>query len=78
MTTGNTGIFAQMPRSGTASAQIWNAALALLGAIQYNERASAAIQTGTSMSKEIATDYEREMKALREIQQARIDALNAQ
>jgi endonuclease YncB( thermonuclease family) len=39
MTTGNAGLFKYLPRSGNLAAQTWNAALAIGGGLQHNQRA---------------------------------------
>lgn len=64
MVTGNTGIFGMMPRSGTALAQTWNAALAAGGALEYNERARRTAPRNASRPRDVKTDYQRELDAL--------------
>jgi endonuclease YncB( thermonuclease family) len=78
MTSGNSGIFGSMPQSGSAIAQGWNAVLAALGGLGYNEAARAAEARAAAPMREVPTDYARAMAALRAAQEARIAALNAQ
>ena len=66
-----------LPRSGTFAAQTWNAALAALGALEYNERAERTIPRSTPPPASVQTDYAREMAALQRVWAQRIAALNA-
>ncbi|HMO51246.1 MAG TPA: thermonuclease family protein [Kiritimatiellia bacterium] len=62
MTTGNSGIFGAMPRSGTALAQTYNAVLAALGTVQYNEQARRASKRRAKRPTGIKTDYDRRVE----------------
>ena len=63
MTTGNSGIFGMMPRSGTGAAQAWNAALAVLGSLEYNERASRTLDRSPRPPSVVKSDWQREQEA---------------
>ena len=77
MATGNSGLFGMLPKSGAIAAQTWNAALAALGALEYNERARRTIPRTTRQIRSVKTDYAREMDALRRVWDQRIQELNA-
>ena len=77
MATGNSGLFGMLPKSGAIAAQTWNAALAALGALEYNERARRTIPRRTRQIKAVKTDFAREMDALRRVWDQRIQELNA-
>lgn len=64
MTTGNSGVFGMMPRSGVGAAQAWNAALAVLGAVEFNERASRALDRRPRAPAVVVTDWQRRMESL--------------
>jgi len=63
MTTGNSGVFGMMPQSGTGAAQAWNAALAVLGALEYNERANRTLDRTPRPPSVIKSDWQREQEA---------------
>ena len=63
MTTGNSGIFGMMPKSGTGAAQTWNAALAVLGSLQYNERARSTPTRSPRAPSVIKSDWQRAQEA---------------
>ncbi len=63
MTTGNSGIFGMMPKSGTGAAQAWNAALAVLGSLQYNERARSTLPRSPRAPAVIKSDWQRAQEA---------------
>ena len=63
MTTGNSGIFGMMPKSGTGAAQAWNAALAVLGSLQYNERARSTLPRSPRAPSVIKSDWQRAQEA---------------
>lgn len=61
MTTGNSGVFSAMPKSGTALAQTYNAVLAALGTAQYNEQARRASKR-KAKKPSAKTDYDRRVE----------------
>jgi len=61
MTTGNSGVFRSMPKSGTALAQTYNALLAATGTLQYNEQARRASKR-RSVRPSVKTDYDRRVE----------------
>ena len=63
MTTGNSGIFGMMPQSGTGAAQAWNAALAVLGSLEYNERARRTLNRSPKPPAVVKSDWQREQEA---------------
>ena len=63
MTTGNSGVFGMMPQSGTGAAQAWNAALAVLGALEYNERANRTLDRTPRPPSVIKSDWQRAQEA---------------
>ena len=63
MTTGNSGIFGVMPKSGSALAQTYNALLAATGTLQYNEQARRASKRRATKPSGIKTDYDRKVEA---------------
>jgi len=63
MTTGNSGIFRSMPKSGTALAQTYNALLAATGTLQYNEQARRVSKRRAKKPSGIKTDYDRRVEA---------------
>lgn len=77
MASGNSGLFGMLPKAGTLTAQTWNAALAALGALEYNERAERTIPRSTPPPASVKTDYAREMAALQRVWAQRIADLNA-
>ena len=77
MASGNSGLFGMLPKAGTLTAQTWNAALAALGSLEYNERAERTIPRSTPPPASVQTDYAREMAALQRVWAQRIAALNA-
>jgi len=62
MTTGNSGIFNMMPISGSALVQLYNAALAVGGALEYNQRATRTLPYETKRPAGLMSDYQREMQ----------------
>jgi len=62
MTTGNAGVFGAMPKSGSGLAQTYNAVLAALGAVQYNEQARRAAKRKAKRPSGIKTDYDRRVE----------------
>jgi hypothetical protein len=63
MTSGNSGLFGAMPRSGTAVAQTYNALLAALGTLQYNEQATRSFRRTARRPPAIKTDYDLRVEA---------------
>ena len=63
MASGNTGLWGQMPISGNTLATLYNAALAVSGAFEYNERARRAIPYNLSTPTHLS-DYRREMERM--------------
>jgi endonuclease YncB( thermonuclease family) len=61
MASGNTGLWGQMPISGNTLATLYNAALAVSGAFEYNERARRAIPYNLSTPTYLS-DYRRDME----------------
>ena len=70
MTTGNSGIFGMMPRAGTGAAQAWNAALAVIGSLEYNERAQRTLDRSPRPPAVIKSDWQlaQEARLGRELQ----------
>ena len=70
MTTGNSGIFGMMPKAGTGAAQAWNAALAVLGSLEYNERAQRTLDRSPRPPSVIKSDWQlaQEARLGRELQ----------
>ena len=61
MASGNTGLWGQMPISGNTLVTLYNAALAVSGAFEYNERARRAIPYNLSTPTYLS-DYRRDME----------------
>lgn len=61
MTTGNSGVFKSMPKSGNVLAQTYNALLAATGTLQYNEQARRASKR-RAKKPSVKTDYDRRVE----------------
>lgn len=64
LTTGNSGIFQKMPISGSALVQLYNATLAVGGALEYNQRATRTLPYETKRPGNILSDYQRDMQRM--------------